>query len=69
MIVPFSCVMLLVEIGAVINLLLTYLILKINNIPTNWWGRKNASPLKFDPEPSEAAFSTVVRTLINADQK
>ena len=27
--------------------------------PTNWWGRQNAVPLKFDSKQSEAAFSTV----------
>ena len=31
----------------------------INKKPTNWWGRENAAPLKFDPKPSEAAFSAV----------
>ena len=29
-----------------------------NKKPTNWWGRQNAAPLKFDPKPSEAAFWT-----------
>ena len=28
-----------------------------NKKPTNWWGRQNAVPLKFDPKLSEAAFS------------
>ena len=30
-------------------------------MPTNWWewDRQNAAPLKFDPKPSEAAFSAV----------
>ena len=28
-----------------------------NKKPTNWWGRKNAAPLKFDPKSSEAEFS------------
>ena len=27
--------------------------------PTNWFGRKNAPPLKFDPKPQEEAFSAV----------
>ena len=27
---------------------------------TNWWGRQNAAPLKFDPKPSEATFSGVI---------
>ena len=30
-----------------------------NTMPTNWWGRINATPLKFYRKPSEAAFSTV----------
>ena len=30
-----------------------------NKKPTNWWGRQNSAPLKFDPKPSEAAFWTV----------
>ena len=30
-----------------------------NKEPTNWWGRHNAAPLKFDSKQSEAAFSTV----------
>ena len=38
-----------------------------NKVSTNWWGRQNAAPLKFDPKPSEAAFSAVLRTSINAD--
>ena len=25
-------------------------------MPTNWWGRQNAAPIKFDSEPSETAF-------------
>ena len=28
-------------------------------MPIKWWGRQNAAPLKFDPKPSEAAFSAV----------
>ena len=40
-----------------------------NKMPTNWWGRQNAAPLKFDPKPSEAAFSAVFRTSVNADRK
>ena len=40
-----------------------------NKKPTNWLGRQNAAPLKFDPKPSETAFSAVFRTLINADWK
>ena len=28
-----------------------------NKKPTNWWGRQNATPLKFDPKLLEAAFS------------
>ena len=39
------------------------------NKPTNWWGRKNAAPLKFDPKPKEAAFSAVFRTLRYDDRK
>ena len=27
-----------------------------NKMPTNWWGRQNDAPLKFDPKPSEAAY-------------
>ena len=42
---------------------------EVNNMLTNWWDRQNAAPLKFDPLPSEAAFSTVFRTSINADWK
>ena len=30
---------------------------RTNKTPTNWWGRQNAAPLKFDPEPSEAGYS------------
>ena len=30
-----------------------------NKTPINWLARQNAAPLKFDPKPSEAAFSTV----------
>ena len=30
-----------------------------NKNPTNWWGRQNAAPQKFDRKPSEAAFWTV----------
>ena len=30
---------------------------KSNKTPTNWWCRQNAAALKFDPKPSEAAFS------------
>ena len=36
---------------------------------TNWRDRRNATPLKFDTQPSEAAFSAVFRTSINADGK
>ena len=25
---------------------------KLNKMPTNWWGRRNAAPLKFDQKPS-----------------
>ena len=32
-------------------------------------GRQNATPLKFDRKPSEAAFSAILRTSINADLK
>ena len=39
------------------------------NMPTNWLGKQNAAPLKFDQKPSEAAFSAVLRTSINADWK
>ena len=28
-------------------------------MPTNWWGRQNAVPLRFDPKPLEAVFSAV----------
>ena len=28
----------------------------LNKKPTNWWGRQNAAPLKFDPKLSEAGF-------------
>ena len=31
-------------------------------MPINWWGRQNAAPRKLDPQPSEAAFSAVLRT-------
>ena len=40
--------------------------------PTNWWGRQNATPLKFDPNLSNAqvAFSVVFfLTSINAHRK
>ena len=30
-----------------------------NKKPTNWWGRENAAPLKFDPKQYEAALWTV----------
>ena len=36
--------------------------LQKNKMPTNWWGRQNAAPLKFDPKPSEVAFSASFRT-------
>ena len=36
---------------------------------TNWWGRQNATPIKFDPKPSQAVFSAVLITSINADRK
>ena len=26
---------------------------------TNWWGRQNAMPLKYDQKPSDMAFSVV----------
>ena len=36
--------------------------------PPNGWASQNAAPLKFDPKPSEAAFSPVFfRTPINAN--
>ena len=38
------------------SLFITKTIFKTNKKPTNWWGRQNAAPLKFDPKPSEAAF-------------
>ena len=41
----------------------------INKTSTNWWGRQNAAPLKFDPKSSEVAFSAVLLTSINADRK
>ena len=41
----------------------------INKMPTNWCGRQNATPLKFDQKQSEAAFSPVLRTSTNADRK
>ena len=28
-----------------------------NKKPVNWWGKQNATPLKFDPKPSDTAFS------------
>ena len=40
-----------------------------NKKPTNWWGRQNATALKFDPKQSELVFSAVFRTSINADRK
>ena len=40
-----------------------------NKMLTNWWDRQNAATLKFDPKPSEAAFSAVFRNSINADRK
>ena len=30
-----------------------------NKMPTNWWGKQNAVPLKFDPKPPESAFFPV----------
>ena len=41
---------------------------QMNKKPTNWWGRQNAAPLKFDSNQSEAAFSTVFFE-ITCDQK
>ena len=38
-------------------------------MPTNWWDGQNAATLKFDPKKSEAAFSTVSLTSINAYRK
>ena len=32
---------------------------RTNKKPTNWWGKKNAAPLKFSPKPSEAPFWTI----------
>ena len=29
---------------------------KPNKMPTNWWGRQTAAPLKFDSKSQEAAF-------------
>ena len=43
------------------------LLLIINKMPTSWWGRQNAAPLKFDPKKSEAAFLAVFQTSRNAD--
>ena len=40
-----------------------------NKMSTNWWDRQNDVPLKFDPKPSEAPFSAVFGTSINADRK
>ena len=40
-----------------------------SNKLTKWWGTQNAVPLKFNPKASEAAFSAVFRTTINADRK
>ena len=28
-------------------------------MPTYWWDKQNAAPLKFDPKPSQAALSAV----------
>ena len=39
------------------HLALTKALKEIDKMPTNWWGRQNAALLKFDPKPSEAAFS------------
>ena len=36
-------------------------------MPTNWWGSLNAVPLKFDPNPSVAAFSAVLRSEVAGD--
>ena len=30
-----------------------------NKKSTNWWGRQNATPLKFNPKPHEASFSAI----------
>ena len=30
---------------------------------TNWWGRQNAAPLKFNPKPSEAVFLFSVKKI------
>ena len=30
-----------------------------NKKPSNWWGRQNAAPLKFDPKLSKAVFLAV----------
>ena len=41
----------------------------LNKMPTNWWGRQDAAPLKVDPKPLEAVFSAVFRSSVNADWK
>ena len=40
-----------------------------NKKPTKWLGRQTATPLKFDPKPSEGDILVIFsRTLINADR-
>ena len=49
---------------------MTRLAILWNKKPTNWCGRQNAGPLKFDTKPSEAAFWEVFfLTFRNADRK
>ena len=43
--------------------------LHLNKMPTNWCGRENAATLKFDIKPSEATFSAVFGTSVNANWK
>ena len=37
--------------------------------PLIGWARQHAAPLKFDPKPSQAAFSAFFRTSENVDRK
>ena len=38
--------------------------------PTNWWGRHNAPPLKFDPKPVEGGILHGYSwTSVNADRR
>ena len=40
------------------------MVFKTNKKPTNWLGRQNTAKLKFEPKPTEAAFSAVFSNVV-----